>query len=86
MWKIRDVKRNGMHTLKNNFWTLVLVGIITSFLIGNNPIGDRTYQNGKIAYNMAETIEEKQENRSLSDENREEIIINYSNQIIYQIY
>lgn len=86
MWKIRDVKRNGMNTLKNNFWTLVLVGIITSFLIGNNPIGDRTYQNGKIAYNMAETIEEKQENRSLSDENREEIIINYSNQIISQIF
>ena len=48
MWKIKDVKKDAKHTLKGNIWTLMLIGIFMSIVIGEYTISNDGFSNFQI--------------------------------------
>lgn len=38
MWNIKEIKKRGKRTLKNNLWTLMFVGIFMGLIVGKYTI------------------------------------------------
>lgn len=57
MWKIRELKSEGRRTLKKNYWRIVGISILMTFLVGGMEMGlytdspERALENGRLHVN-----------------------------------
>ncbi len=56
MWKIKNVKKNGRKILRNNIWTLALIGIIMSLIVGEYTIGKNGFANWELLGEETEKV------------------------------
>ena len=59
MWQIKNLKKKGKKNLKNNLWTLLLVGLFMTLIIGEYVINNNGYTNINI---LGEALTDVKEN------------------------
>lgn len=84
MWKIKNVKKEGKKHFKKNVWTLVLVGIFMSIIVGEYAINNDGFSNLQI---LEDAYRDKKNNAKveLVEENPEVIINKYVDQAVSQL-
>ena len=85
MWKIKEIKKQSKKIIKNNIWTLIFVGFIMSFILGEYKSNKNGISNIK---NITEILirQTRGEEIRLLESNEGEISINkYIDSIISQI-
>ena len=85
MWKIKEIKKQIKKIIKNNIWTLIFVGFIMSFILGEYKSNKNGISNIK---NITEILirQTRGEEIRLLESNEGEISINkYIDSIISQI-
>ena len=80
MWNIKEIKRKGKKTLKNNLWTLLFLGLFMSFAIGRYMLNNDGFSNLKTLYEHIVNQNESEEN------NQDHIANEIVNKIISQIF
>lgn len=80
MWNIKEIKRKGKKTLKNNLWTLLFLGMFMSFAIGRYMLNNDGFSNLKTLYEHIVNQEQSEEN------NQDHIANKMVNKIISQIF
>lgn len=71
MWKINEVKKEGKKTLKNNLWTLLLVGIFMTVIIGEysikiNGVSEKQILEQIVKGNIVEIINSYNEKHNIT--------------------
>ena len=80
MWKIKEIKQKAKKTLKRNIWTLMILGLFMTSIVGEYLVNKDGYSNIKIIYEYIQNKGEQQ----LSPQ---EIIINeYVDKAISQLF
>ena len=80
MWKINEIKKKARKTLKRNIWTLMILGLFMTSIVGEYLVNKDGYSNIKIMYEYIQNKGEQQ----LSPQ---EILINeYADKAISQIF
>lgn len=74
MWKIKDIKKGARNILKNNFWTLMFIGLLMAVILGEDKISQNIITNIKNLTNV-----------STSHENKDVLINKYADSVINQI-
>ena len=82
MWQIKDLKNKGKKNLKNNLWTLLLVGLFMTLIIGEYIFNDNNFSNINI---LNEAINDK-DNIYQNDVDNERYINKYLNESITKIF
>ena len=80
MWNIKEIKRKGKKTLKNNLWTLLFLGLFMSLAIGRYMLNNDGFSNLKTLYEYIVNQNESEEN------NQDHIANEIVNKIISQIF
>lgn len=62
MWKIKDVKKNGKKNFKSNVWTLLLVTVVMTFIVGEYFSSNKSFSNINI---LQEFITDRQNNKKV---------------------
>lgn len=75
MPKIKEIKKKGKKTLKNNLWTLILIGIFMTFIINEYIINNDGFNNLEI---INELIQDKREGKNIEffDKENPNVMIN----------
>ena len=50
MWKIKGIKQKAKRTLKRNIWTLIILGLFMTSIVGEYLVNRDGYSNIKIIY------------------------------------
>ena len=80
MWKIKEIKEKARKTLKRNIWTLMILGVFMTSIVGEYLVNKDGYSNIKIIYEYIQNKGEQQ----LSPQ---EILINeYADKAISQVF
>lgn len=81
MWKIKDVKKNGKKHFKNNVWTLLLVTVVMTFIVGEYFTSKKSFSNIRI---LQEFIIDRQNNEKIEtfDDNPTIILNKYFDEAI----
>ena len=80
MWKIKEIKEKARKTLKRNIWTLMILGLFMTSIVGEYLVNKDGYSNIKIIYEYIQNKGEQQ----LSPQ---EILINeYADKAISQVF
>ena len=45
MWSIKEIKQKGKKTLKNNLWTLLLIGLFMTIVVGKYAVNNVSLSN-----------------------------------------
>ena len=85
MWKIKDVKNNGKRLLKNNLWTLLLIGIFMTLIINEYVLNNDGFNNLKVVEEFVQDKQEGKETVFLDKENADVIINEYFDKIILRL-
>lgn len=56
MWNIKEIKKRGKRTLKNNLWTLMFVGIFMGLIVGKYTITHNGLSNIKSVRNIISNV------------------------------
>ena len=48
MWKIKEIKQKAKRTLKRNIWTLTILGLFMTSIVGEYLVNRDGYSNIKI--------------------------------------
>ena len=48
MWKIKEIKQKAKRTLKRNIWTLIILGLFMTSIVGEYLVNRDGYSNIKI--------------------------------------
>lgn len=83
MWNIKEIKRRGKRTLKNNLWTLMFVGMFMGLIVGKYTITHNGLSNIKSVKNIVSNI--KYENIIDIKENGKQILDNILSEILNRI-
>ena len=86
MWKIKDVKKDAKRTLKENIWTLMLIGIFMSLVIGEYTISNDGFSNFQIVEHIIEDVREGKEIKLLDKENTEVILNDYFDEAVSKLF
>lgn len=86
MWKIKDVKKDAKRTLKGNIWTLMLIGIFMSIVIGEYTITNDGFSNFQIVEHIIEDVREGKEIKLLDKENTEVILNDYFDEAVSKLF
>ncbi len=78
MWSIKELKKSAKKTLKNNFWTLIFLGILMSIAFGRYTINTDSFSKLESAYEYSKSEE------FLHSNNKEKIIQEYLDDSISQ--
>ena len=81
MWNIKDIKSKSRKTLKSNLWTLLLLGLFMTIVIGRYMINNDAFSNLKIIY---EYVKDRNVHEVVTSTGREEIINKYADEVISQ--
>lgn len=85
MWKIKDVKKEGKRHFKKNIWTLILVGIFMSIIVGEYTINNDGLSNLQI---LEEAYKDKKNNQKIEfieKENPEVLVNKYVDQAVSKL-
>ena len=56
MWSIKEIKQKGKKTLKNNLWTLLLIGLFMTIVVGKYAVNNDSLSNLNV---LKQFIEDK---------------------------
>ena len=56
MWKIKEIKEKARKTLKRNIWTLMILGVFMTSIVGEYLVNKDGYSNIKIIYEYTKQI------------------------------
>lgn len=75
MWKIKDIKKQGKKTLKNNLWTLLLIGLFMTIVVGKYAINNDSLSNLNV---LKQFIEDRKAGKQIAwlEKENPEVIIN----------
>lgn len=73
MWQIKELKKKGKKNLKNNLWTLLLVGLFMTLIIGEYVINNSGFSNIGILNNAIQSNQISSEDASYSQNKRNQI-------------
>ena len=85
MWSIKEVKKCGKNILRNNLWTLLLIGIFMTLVIGEYVISKDGFSNLKIVEKILQDKREGKEIVFFDRENTEVILNEYFDKAISQL-
>ena len=60
MWKIKEIKEKARKTLKRNIWTLMILGLFMTSIVGEYLVNKDGYSNIKIIYEYIQNNGEQQ--------------------------
>lgn len=83
MWSIKEVKNKAKKTLKNNLWTLMIIGLFMTIVIGENVVNKDSFSNLKIIY---EYEKEKNTQEIVDSAGKEELANEYLDKAMSQIF
>lgn len=80
MWKIKEIKQKAKNTLKRNIWTLIILGLFMTSIVGEYLVNRDGYSNIKIIYEYIQ-------NKGKQQLKPQEILINeYVDKAISQLF
>lgn len=80
MWKIKEIKQKAKRTLKRNIWTLIILGLFMTSIVGEYLVNRDGYSNIKIIYEYIQ-------NKGKQHLEPQEILINeYVDKAISQLF
>ena len=80
MWKIKEIKQKAKKTLKRNIWTLTILGLFMTSIVGEYLVNRDGYSNIKIIYEYIQ-------NKGKQQLEPQEILINeYVDKAISQLF
>ena len=77
MWNIKDIKKNARNILKNNIWTLIILTLFITVVIGTNPLFEDWISNLNLVYDSIRSSE-----NTSKDEIANKILIEYFNKVV----
>lgn len=83
MWQIKDLKNRGKKNLKNNLWTLLLVGLFMTLIIGEYFINNDSFTNLNI---LNDIIKEKDNNLGQTIVENKDYIDKYFNESLTKLF
>lgn len=83
MWNIKELKNKAKKTLKNNLWTLIIVGLFMTIVIGEYAINKDSFSNLKIIYEYGK---EKNAQEIVSSIDKEKLVNEYLDKAMSQIF
>ena len=86
MWKIKDIKKQGKKTLKNNFWTLLLIGLFMTIVVGKYAVNNDSLSNLNVLKQFIEDRRAWKEIVAFEKENPEVMINKYLDEVISQVF
>lgn len=86
MWKIKDIKKQGKKTLKNNLWTLLLIGLFMTIVVGKYAVNNDSLSNLNVLKQFIEDRKAGKQIAWLEKENPEVIINKYLDEVISQMF
>ena len=89
MFNIKSIKKVAKSFLRKNIWTLIVAGILITFVIGETTVTNVSFSNLELSYNMYIRLKDNYNlNLSKEEENQEtkNIIKQYSSNIVSQVF
>ena len=86
MWSIREIKQNGKKTLKNNLWTLLLIGLFMTIVVGKYAVNNDSLSNLNVLKQFIEDRKNGKELTWIDKENSEVMLNKYLDEMISQIF
>ena len=73
MWSIKEIKQKGKKTLKNNLWTLLLIGLFMTIVVGKYAVNNDSLSNLNV---LKQFIEDRKNGKELTwiDKENPEVI------------
>lgn len=63
MWSIKEIKQKGKKTLKNNLWTLLLIGLFMTIVVGKYAVNNDSLSNLNV---LKQFIEDRKNGKELT--------------------
>ena len=76
MWSIKEIKQKGKKTLKNNLWTLLLIGLFMTIVVGKYAVNNDSLSNLNVLKQFIEDRKNGKELTWIDKENPEVMLIN----------
>lgn len=75
MWSIKEIKQKGKKTLKNNLWTLLLIGLFMTIIVGKYAVNNDSLSNLNV---LKQFIEDRKNGKELTwiDKENPEVMLN----------
>lgn len=86
MWSIREIKQNGKKTLKNNLWTLLLIGLFMTIVVGKYAVNNDSLSNLNVLKQFIEDRKNGKELTWIDKENSEVMLNKYLDEMISQMF
>ena len=86
MWKTKDIKKQGKKTLKNNLWTLLLIGLFMTIVVGKYAVNNDSLSNLNVLKQFIEDRKAGKQIAWLEKENPEVMINKYLDEVISQMF
>ena len=86
MWNIKEIKQKGKKTLKNNLWTLLLIGIFMTIVFGKYAVNNDSLSNLSVLKQFIEDRKNGKELTWIDKENPEVMLNKYLDEMISQMF
>ena len=86
MWSIKEIKQKGKKTLKNNLWTLLLIGLFMTIVVGKYAVNNDSLSNLNVLKQFIEDRKNGKELTWIDKENPEVMLNKYLDEMISQMF
>lgn len=90
MFQIKSIKKSAKSFLKKNKWTLIVAGILTTFIVGETTLTNISYNNLEITYDAFQRVRTQVVESDDNDEEKKntthDIVAQYSSNLVSQIF
>ena len=90
MFQIKSIKKSAKSFFKKNKWTLIVAGILTTFIVGETTLTNISYNNLEITYDAFHRVRTQVVESDDNDEEKKntthDIIAQYSSNLVSQIF
>lgn len=86
MWSIKEIKQKGKKTLKNNLWTLLLIGLFMTIVVGKYAVNNDSLSNLNVLKQFIEDRKNGKELTWIDKENPEVMLNKYLDEMVSQMF
>lgn len=83
MWSRKQVKKQARKAVKNNIWTLIVIGLLMTVVFGKNIVNIDAFSNLKI---LSEYLTKKSSSEILTEMQNKELVDEYAQKAVSQIF
>ena len=89
MREIKSIKKSAKNFLKKNIWTLIVAGILITFVLGETTVANVSFNNLELSYNAFNQLVENynlDQSKEEKENEKDEIIGTYTSNLVSQIF